>query len=331
MLHNTSNTQLNTSRGIADTYVLSMGPKMKQFEGPIDPLTGTVLIDHVFEPLVVSPEANDHMVGHHEFDPEDELMKVQVKSCFARFLIHSCIFSDLIAQDCVCGHIYCNVPDKEGTGRWTPMLVSQECLDLKKLMARSIQLTEGLIEAHDGGDEGKRAAFERDVQDPDALVPTQNNFSKTFALKQVLPFHCEAHHPAHDRGHTFTAQACGGLLQVGHSHGKEFLQSELEGMKAEYAKLVDGVDAYEKDKASGGNLDLSKHSFMTSDLRNMVHVSEIVRLQESLQQAYCMHGVQSSDLQLSEQNSLQYSSGSTCRQLHGSKAIFTVCMFSDIV
>lgn len=58
--------------------MLSMGPKMKQFEAPIDPLTGIVVVDHVFEPYVVSPETNDHMVGHHAFDPEDELMKVQV-------------------------------------------------------------------------------------------------------------------------------------------------------------------------------------------------------------------------------------------------------------
>jgi hypothetical protein len=55
-----------------------------------------------------------------------------------------------------------------------------------------------------------------------------------------------------------------------------------------------------------------------------VHLSEVVKLQQSLQQAYCMHGLQSEDLVLSEQNSLQYASSSTCRQMHGAKAIFQV-------
>lgn len=55
-----------------------MGPKMTHFEGPIDPITGTVKISHVFKPIVVSPETEDHMTGHFQHDPQDKRMKIQV-------------------------------------------------------------------------------------------------------------------------------------------------------------------------------------------------------------------------------------------------------------
>ena len=74
-----------------------MGSKMKNFEAPVDPLTGTVRIDHKFEPNIVSPEENDHMLGQHAFDPSDEDMKIQ--DCVTLHLAcrqapcpHACIY-----------------------------------------------------------------------------------------------------------------------------------------------------------------------------------------------------------------------------------------------
>jgi hypothetical protein len=100
--------------------------------------------------------------------------------------------------------------------------MTQECLDLKKLMARSIELTEGLVH--------HKSNLEESLQDPDALVPLRNDFCNTFGLMSVLPFHCEAHHPARDPGHRVTLQVQTGL-QVGHSHEPDHLRAELEGMK----------------------------------------------------------------------------------------------------
>ena len=76
---------------------MSMGSKMKNFEAPVDPLTGTVRIDHTFEPNIVSPEENDHMPGQHAFDPSDEEMKIQDcvtlhLACRQAPCTHACIY-----------------------------------------------------------------------------------------------------------------------------------------------------------------------------------------------------------------------------------------------
>ena len=53
-------------------------------------------------------------------------------------------------------------------------------------------------------------------------------------------------------------------------------------------------------------------------------VWQVVKLQQALQQAYCMHGVESRDAVLSEANSLQFTPCSTCLPTHGMKTIFQV-------
>ena len=111
-----------------------------------------------------------------------------------------------------------------------------------------------------------------------------------------------------------------------HSHDDDYLRKQVAGMKAELSKLDTGVKAYEADKkaaaAKGEPVDLTKHMFVSSVLRNLPHIEAVVKLQQALQQAYCMHAVEAQAAVLSEPNSLQFASGSTCLQLHGLKACF---------
>ena len=65
-------------RGIADKVMITMGSKMTHFEADIDPMTGVVIVNHVFKPNIMSPHTNDHMIGQHEFDPTDEEFKIKV-------------------------------------------------------------------------------------------------------------------------------------------------------------------------------------------------------------------------------------------------------------
>ena len=88
------------------------------------------------------------------------------------------------------------------------------------------------------------------------------------------------------------------------------------------------MKAYEEDKAQrekdGGTVDLSTHSCMPSVLRHMPHMAKVVQLQQALQQAFCMHGVQTQAVVMSEPNSLQYTPGATAMQTHGLKTIFNM-------
>lgn len=191
----TANLTGQLRRGIAHTVMITMGRKMTHFEAAIDPRTGVVDVSHTFMPNIVSPDADEHLVGQHEFDPHDDEMKI---------------------KDCVNLHIYERIPDKL-SGKWTQMLIAEECLDLKKLMARSIELTEALAEhaavsaktmqtgeavAESQGsvDQAARALF----SDREHDFAARNNFCNTFALVTVLPCQGEVHHPARDPGHRHT-------------------------------------------------------------------------------------------------------------------------------
>ena len=71
-------------RAIADKVLITMGPKMTHFEADIDPTTGTVIVDHIFKPNILSPHTNDHMIGQHEMDPTDEDFKIKVCDACSR-------------------------------------------------------------------------------------------------------------------------------------------------------------------------------------------------------------------------------------------------------
>lgn len=245
---------------IADVVCLSMGPYMTHFEAPIDKATGTVRVDHVFKPLVLdaSKGNNDHLPHLHAFDPE----KMKCK-------------------DCITMHFY-HVDTDAQTGRRTPVFICAEPLDLRKLMARSIAVTEAAPLLS----EGKGAT----VVDPAYVFAGRNNFGNTLMLNAVLPFFPDGHavvvgthsetHPHHRRKlHMGLSIAS---AQPPTQHEEQHLQKLMESMKAELKKLEDGVAAYEQAKRSGE--DTTHHPFMTSALRLIPHMQSAVKLQQGLMQ-----------------------------------------------
>ena len=224
-------------------------------------------------------------------------------------------------------HLYCSIPDKLVEGKHTPLLIAEECMDLKKLMARSVELTESLKDhAMAEGVEIKAVhldALKESLQDMDACVAMRNNFCNTFALMSMLPYHCECFHPAHEKTH-HTSMLLHTSLQIGHSHDKEHLHNGSVAMRSELERLEKGVEAYENEKRISTGVNLSNHNFMTSAQRGIVHVSELIHLQQALQQAYCMTGAQNQEIVMSESNSMSFAPSATCPQTHGTKTLFQV-------
>ena len=238
-------------------------------------------------------------------------------------------------QDCVNVHLYCSIPDKLVESKFTQLLIAEECMDLKKLMARSIELTEALKDhaTAKGTDEKsvKLHALQASLQDMDACVPLRNNFCNTFALMSVLPYHCEFFHPAQEKTHRVSMLLHTGL-QIGHSHAQQHLHNEAVAMKGELERLEKGTMAYEEEKKRSTGVNLSNHAFMTSAQRGIVHVSELIHLQQALQQAYCMSGAQNQEIVMSEANSMSFAPSATCPQTHGSKTLFQVtCIANDLI
>lgn len=108
---------------------------------------------------------------------------------------------------------------------------------------------------------------------------------------------------------------------------QEAMSEEIQSMKAELQRLKNGIKAYEDEyNKTGGKVDLSKHDFRPSILRKLPYIQTIIKLQQGLQQAYCLNAVQSSNAVLTEPNSMQFASCATFLQTHqvGEKMLCTM-------
>lgn len=149
-----------------------------------------------------------------------------------------------------------------------------------------VQVTSALLEStKDGKDMCPNV-----LQEMDSSFATRNNFCNSFSIVTVLPcLGTVLHESVKDHGHKhFVPVQCG--LQVAHSMDPVEMQAHIDDMQRELEKLKTGVSAYIADPNREANL--HKHAFMSSPLRNMPHLSTIIKLQQGLQQAYCMDWVQ---------------------------------------
>lgn len=174
-----------------------------------------------------------------------------------------------------------------------------------------------------------------------------SNFCNTFVLASVLPIWGEVQmtgapgsnvglnsHSNDRAGATVRMEIQPGLLMV-HEHEEKHMQAVIAKMRSELDRLTTGVQAYvaERDAklkqaattpsgSSSDAVNLAQHMFMQSTLRNIHYTQKVVKLQQALQQAYCMHGVETANMVLSEPNSMQFASGATCLQLHRASVTF---------
>ena len=190
--------------------------------------------------------------------------------------------------------------------------------------------------------------------------PLHANFCNSFVLTSVLPVWGKVFHASPDAAkeganlpeditHACMFEVQPGILMA-HSHDDAYIQGTLAKMRSELDRLQTGVKAFVADRdskiktqmattasasiaqqlpaavsAAGGSaphVDLSQHVYMPSVLRNIHYTQKVVKLQQALQQAYCMHGVETANVVLSEPNSMQFASGATCLQLHRASVTF---------
>ncbi len=190
--------------------------------------------------------------------------------------------------------------------------------------------------------------------------PLLANFCNSFVLASVLPVWGKVIHvtevPQQQPEKTATMMEVQPGIIMAHSHDEPHIQETLAKMRSELDRLHAGVKAFVSDRdskirfqdeervknttanAHGGTVpiapdasasavptvDLSQHMFMPSALRNIHYTQKVVKLQQALQQAYCMHGVETANIVLSEPNSMQFASGATCLQLHRASVTFPV-------
>lgn len=318
--------ELCLRRQLADKLLITMGNGMTHFEGDIDSATGTVKVDFTFTPIVVDPKKEEHLRHLHEYDPSEERFKV---------------------MNCAIARLYATQVDPE-TGRKFPYLIASQPIDIEKLHEQSIRVTEAAIDCTRSSSAaalttGEAIALAEKYpveKHPSAMLtsseydfPMRHNFCNTFALVRVLPFvgkvvsassETEA---AQISGNKHAMQVHAGLYAT-HSLSHDAMHEELCSMKAELQAMKDGIAKYEEHRKSceekGIAVNLSEHIFVSSILHKVPYIQSMVKLQQALQQAYCMNFVQTASALMSEPNSMAFASGATFLQSHQMSMNFAI-------
>lgn len=291
MPHAMQTDELMLRRQIATSVLITMGRKITHFEGELDPLTGTVDVDFTFTPIISS----DEHLGLHAYDPCDPERKI---------------------KDCAILRVYSASYDPR-TGDKFSHLLGCQAIDLCSLMQHSINVSSP----------GKIKPSE--YRDYDFAVRT--NFCNTFVLGSVLPIGgsvCTLGSPMYENTLSNATDVHTGLrIPALDTMQKLKVQQDIRNMSNELDKLRSSLRAYKeaevltKSKA-GATLNLSSFHVVPSVLRNLPDIQTVVKLQQALQQVYCVHGVETSNAVLSESNGISYAPGGTCLQLHQASTIF---------
>lgn len=347
--------ELLLRRQISHKVVLSMGRMMTHFEGDVNPYTGILEVDHVFKPLILSKE-DEHMATQHAYDPTNAEMKV--KDCIV--MRTYCTHVDPETKEV---YSYPTAHETIDLRRlqMRSIEVSEQCRRMPQQSAAAVdrlmhtgeaqlsvaggQVILDFTKQHDQAHKAP-AAIPKVYDDiNEHAFALNSNFSNTFVLASVLPIWGEVQMVGapgadvglmpHDKNPAVRMEVQPGLLMV-HRCEEEHMQSVIAKMKSEVERLTAGVQAYvaERDaklkqqQATGSSassgVDLAKHMFMPSALRNIHYTQKVVKLQQALQQAYCMHGVETANMVLTEPNGMQYASGATCLQLHRASVTFPI-------
>lgn len=345
-------------RQIAQTVVISMGNRIKAFEGKVDPITGIVDIDHVFEPIICEDE---HLSDMHEYDPCSTLTKI---------------------KDCVVMRTYMtNLNPK--TGDHTSLLLGCEPMDLHRLMTVSRDMSKlgtihpseyrqydfckftnfcntftvvSVLPAGGGtivamGQKGYCLDSHPEPLSPDHYtdpVPISNHASSTTTMMHQLHVGLRLFTTAQDREAMSSVAAC--------------IQAELDKMEAGislYHQLVekskvlsvsmaggDAAAAGQGHATSTGERDQQQQSiivilkdelpacpvhaslmpdlhFMPSILRSLPQIQTSVHLQQGLQYAYCEDALKAKTLLVVEPHAMQFTPTATSYQTHMASICFT--------
>jgi hypothetical protein len=289
-------------RQIVQTVVISMGNRMKSFEGTVDPVTGIIDIDHTFEPIITSDE---HLRDMHKYDPSCERTKV---------------------ADCVCLRMYTTVPDSK-TGDFTSIQIASEAIGLTELMAVSRDMsTPGLIHPS----EYRQFDFCK-----------FHNFSNTFPVVSVLPVYGKVvamgseqyglHPEPLSPDHYSAPVAVGSDVEMTQLHvglrlfctaaDRQRAMEEVASMQAEIDRITRGIDLYnalreQAMKTPDATVDLSAVEFVPSILRHLPEIQTMVRLQQGLQYMYFSEGVKASRVVVTEAQAINFTPTSTSLQTH---------------
>ena len=168
-----------------------------------------------------------------------------------------------------------------------------------------------------------------DMRDYDFAVRT--NFCNTFVIASVYPIAgevCTLGSPMYDIACSSSSgtELHLGLRIPGLDHAQHAtLQSELEDMRSELGRLRTGLRAYDEASmllaaataaGSGKKMNISSLHVVPSILNNLPDIQTVAKLQQGLQQVYCVHGVETASAVLSAPNSISYMPGATCLQMH---------------
>jgi hypothetical protein len=159
----------------------------------------------------------------------------------------------------------------------------------------------------------------------------RTNFCNTFVLGSVLPIGgavCTLGSPAFENSSLNATELHTGLrIPALDAVQQAKVKDQISGMRAELDRLRTNLRAYCEaevlfKKKDSKDMSISGLHVIPSILRNLPHIQTVVKLQQGLQQAYCVHGVQNSDAVLSEPNAISFSPGGTSLQLHQATACF---------
>jgi hypothetical protein len=174
------------------------------------------------------------------------------------------------------------------------------------LMQHSIDVTSGKIKPSE-------------YRDYDFALRT--NFCNTFVVGSVLPIGgsvCTLGSPEYgilNATELHSGLRIPALDPIQQAKVKEY----TKGMQHELDRLKSHLQKY---KETDNKMSISSFHIVPSILKHLPDIQTVVKLQQGLQQAYCVHGVESSNAVFSEPNALAYTPGGTSLQLHQAATCF---------
>jgi hypothetical protein len=241
-------------------------------------------VDHVFTPLLSKDE--NLLDLHQWYDPQDPEQQI---------------------RDCVVMRVYCSSMDAK-TGDKFSHLLGCSTLDLAQLMQHSINVSSNKVES---------VLTSTSPEANDCTFALRTNFCNTFVLCAVLPIFGEVRIlPTASKDGNPQNHHLGLSIEQSANLGEVMKAlKEVEAMQRELQALQEGLALPYPNN--------SHSCYAPSALRNLPNLQTVVRTQQALQQAYCLHGVQTSNAVLTEPNGLSYASGATCLQLHQASVCFS--------
>ena len=182
---------------------------------------------------------------------------------------------------------------------------------------------------------GASKVKQSEYRDYDFAIRT--NFCNTFVLGSVLPIGgtvCTLGSPAYENTLNATdlhmglrIPALDTMQQVKVKQEISRMASELDRLRGSLrafkeAEVLTKAQAEEVEGTKAPKMSISSFHVMPSVLRHLPDIQTVVKLQQALQQVYCVHGVETANAVLCEPNSISYAPGGTCLQLHQASACF---------